>query len=126
MTNNEQAIEKEIQDKGLNAPRLSPELIDAKINSVHYIHPVEATKDAVSTLDPDQRSLYCLTLCVLVLRNGFTVVGKSACASPENFDKELGEKIAFADARQQIWALEGYALKEWLALRAGQVGASVE
>ncbi len=123
MPADEQAIEAEINAKGLNAPRLNPQHIDAQIAHTQYIHPVEATSDRVSTLDPRQQSLYCLTLCVLVLANGFTVVGKSACASPENFDREIGEKIAFADARQQIWALEGYALKSRLAEKGSQVPA---
>jgi hypothetical protein len=57
----------------------------------------------------------CLTVCILVLKNGFTIVGKSACASPENFDSDLGHKIAKEDARRQIWALEGYALRNQIA-----------
>jgi hypothetical protein len=43
------------------------------------------------------------------------VTGESACASPENYSKELGEKIARDNARQKIWALEGYALRNKLA-----------
>lgn len=53
-----------------------------------------------------------LTICTLVLRNGFTVTGESACASPENFDAEIGRKIARTNAVQKIWALEGYLLKQ--------------
>ncbi len=94
----EQQIEQELQDKGLNAPRLTPQLIDDTIKGEHY-HTFEGTT---------------LTVCVLVLRNGFTVVGKSAAASIENFDKEIGRKIARDNAREQIWQLEGYLLKEAL------------
>lgn len=107
---NETAIEQEIQDKGLNAPRLTPELIDATIAGEYFAHASEAFQGA-----PVLDGLKCLTICVLVLRNGFTVVGKSACASPENFDADLGRKIAREDARRQIWALEGYALRSRLA-----------
>lgn len=57
----------------------------------------------------------CLTVCCLVLRNGFTVTGESACASPENFDAEIGRKIAYDNARSKIWQLEGYLLKERLS-----------
>jgi hypothetical protein len=57
-----------------------------------------------------------LTICVLTLENGFTVVGKSACAHPDNFNQELGEKIAYDDAFKQIWPLEGYLLREALHL----------
>ena len=56
-----------------------------------------------------------LTFCVLVLRNGFTVTGESACASPENFDAEIGRKIARQNAVSKMWALMGYELKSRLA-----------
>lgn len=114
---NEAAIEKEIQAKGLNAPRLTPELIDAQIVYEQYFRASESTFDCPIPADNQLAitALSCLTICVLVLQNGFTVVGKSACASPENFDAELGRKIAREDARRQIWALEGYALKSKLA-----------
>jgi hypothetical protein len=58
--------------------------------------------------------LTLLTFCVLVLRNGFTVTGESACASPENFDAQIGRDIARKNAREKIWPLAGYALKEQL------------
>lgn len=106
---NEQEIESEIQAKNLNAPRLTPGLIDAQISAEY------TGRASVLFEGPYHESLDCLTLCILVLKNGFTVVGKSACASPENYDAELGKKIAFEDARQQIWALEGYSLKSKLA-----------
>jgi len=96
---NEQQIENEIQDKGLNAPRLTPELIDKTIaGEAYYIFPGTT-----------------VTVCCLTLRNGFTVIGESACASPENFDEALGRKIARENARDKIWALEGYLLREKLA-----------
>ena len=91
-------IEKEIQEKGLTAPRLTPELIDQTILAVQY-HVFAGT---------------FLTVCCLTLQNGFTVTGESACASPENFNAEIGEKIAFENARNKIWALEGYLLKQKL------------
>lgn len=91
-------IEKEIQAKGLNAPRLTPDLIDAAIVGEDY-HVFPGTM---------------LTVCCLTLRNGFTVTGESACASPENFNAEIGRKIARGNARDKIWALEGYLLKEKL------------
>lgn len=97
--NDEQAVEQEIQAKGLNAPRLSPELIDAAIVGEDY-HVFPGTT---------------LTVCCLKLRNGFTVVGESAAASPENFNEELGRKIARKIAREKIWALEGYLLREQLS-----------
>ena len=52
------------------------------------------------------------TLCVLHLRNGFTIVGKSACVDPANFNVALGEKYSYEDAINQLWPLEGYLLAE--------------
>ena len=99
MTNNEQEIEQEIQEKELNAPRLTPENIDQTISSEQF-HVFEGSQT---------------TVCCLTLKNGFTVIGESACASPENFDEEIGKKIARENARNKIWPLEGYLLKERLA-----------
>ena len=99
----EQEIEKEIQAKGLTAPRLTPELIDAKIKGKAF-HVFGDT---------------CLTVCCLTLENGFTVTGESACASPENFDAELGRKIARRNAEAKIWPLMGYVLREKLCRSAG-------
>ena len=95
---NEQEIEKEIQEKGSTAPRLTPDLIDSVIAGKDF-HVFGTT---------------CLTVCCLTLKNGFTVTGESACASPENFNTEIGEKIAFEQARNKIWMLEGYLLKQKL------------
>lgn len=95
----EQAIEKEIQDKGLNAPRLTPENIDNTILTEQY-HVFEGTT---------------LTVCALTLKNGFIVVGESAAASPENFDEEIGKKISRENARNKIWQLEGYLLRDKLS-----------
>lgn len=95
----ETEIESEIQAKGLNAPRLSPALIDAAIASEQY-HVFDGT---------------ALTVCALTLRNGYIVTGESAAASPENFDKEIGRKISRENARNKIWGLEGYLLRERLS-----------
>lgn len=106
----EQSVEAEIQAKGLNAPRLTPQLIDHQIVTERYVRASDIEPGLLGDKEHWQ-SLSCLTICVLVLRNGFTIVGKSACASPENFDEALGQKIAREDARRQIWALEGYLLR---------------
>lgn len=95
---NEKAIESEIQEKGLNAPRLTPALIDAAIVGEDF-HIFPGTT---------------VTVCCLTLRNGFTVIGESACASAANFDAELGRKIARDNARNKIWQLEGYLLRQRL------------
>ena len=95
---NEQDIEQEIQGKRLNAPRLTPQHIDDAISGEQY-HVFDGTT---------------LTVCALTLRNGFVVTGESAAASPENFDREIGRKIARENARNKIWMLEGYLLKNKL------------
>ena len=92
------AIEMEIKRKGLIAARITPQRISDVIVSEQY-HVFDGTM---------------LTVCVLKLRNGYTVTGESACASPENFDAEIGRKISRENARQKIWALEGYLLRETL------------
>jgi len=99
MSKDEAQIESEIQAKGLNAPRLTPDLIDAAIVSEQY-HVFAGTT---------------MTVCALSLRNGYIVTGESAAASPENFDQAIGRKIARDNARNKIWALEGYLLREKLA-----------
>ncbi len=116
MSNTEQQIEQEIQARGLNAPRLTPDHIDSKIKAVEYILPREVCKrdNGVEVFDAPL-SLQTLTFCILTLENGFTVTGESACASPENFDAEIGKEIAYNNAREKIWVLEGYLLKEKLS-----------
>lgn len=59
-------------------------------------------------------SLKLLTIVVLVMKNGFTVTGESACASPENFNAELGAKVAREHAIAKIWPLLGYQLRDEL------------
>lgn len=98
MSNSEDKIEQQIQEKGLNAPRLTPEHINKVIVSEDY-HVFPGTT---------------LTVCRLGLRNGFSVTGESAAASLENFDEEIGRNIAKENARHKVWMLEGYLLKERL------------
>lgn len=96
---NEQATEAAIVAAGKTAPRLTPSDIDAAIAAEQY-HVFEGTT---------------LTVCMLTLTNGFNVTGESAAASPSNFDPEIGRKIAKDNARNKIWALEGYLLKQKLS-----------
>ena len=63
-------------------------------------------------------ALSLMTFCVLVLQNGFTVTGESACASPENFDAETGKSAARNNAVKKIWSLLGYSLREKLHLES--------
>lgn len=113
----DQHIEKEIQAKGLTAPRVTPDHIEDIIVAEHFFSAAEGLGgacDGHKLLNPINGNLHLLTFCVLVLRNGFTVTGESACASPENFDEEIGRKIARQNAVNKIWQLEGYLLKQRL------------
>jgi len=91
-------IEAKIKEKGLDAPRITLDLIKSKVQNAAF-HVFEDTQ---------------LTVCCLTLENGFTVTGESACASPENFDRDIGEEIAFNKAVNKVWDLEGYLLKQRL------------
>ena len=122
----DQAVEQLIQAKGKTAPRVTPSDIEANIVGEHYFRAIDGYEGAVeaetyfgrTTPQPhnaDLQPLELLTFCVLVLKNGYTVHGHSACASIENFDAEIGRRIARENAVQQIWPLMGYALKEQLS-----------
>ena len=88
-------IESYIVAKKLDAPRVTQDSIKELIESAQYLRPEGTT----------------LTICVLTLKNKFTVTGESACVSASNFDKDLGEKIAYENAKDKIWQLEGYRLQ---------------
>jgi hypothetical protein len=112
------AIEQEIVAKGKTAPRVTPADIEANIAHETYFTAADGKRGAHGAEFSDpvaQQAVSLLTFCVLVLKNGFTVTGESACASPENFDAEIGRKIARQNAVSRIWPLMGYALKEKLA-----------
>jgi len=117
------AIEQEIQTKGKTAPRVTPADLQANIASEHYFTAQQGVLAEVRDggtggiyagdheVPISIQALGLLTFCVLVLRNGFTVTGESACASPENYDEAIGRKIARENAVQKVWPLMGYALK---------------
>ena len=115
---NDKTTEQLIQDKGLTAPRVTPDDLQANISSEHYFTAREGCEgECGGNGGPYPVELGLLTFCVLVLRNGFTVTGESACASPENFDAETGRKRARENAEQKILPLMGYHLKQQLSER---------
>ena len=128
---NDKSIEQEIQAKGLTAPRVTPADLQANIASAHYFIASDAIQHQSAVHEHDQEgwhlgSTQLLTICVIQLRNGFTVTGESACASPENFDAEMGRKIARQNAEQKIWPLMGYELKERLHQRTLTAQAPID
>lgn len=107
---NRDQIAEEMEGRGLTAPHVTQEHVDNQIVGEDY-HQFPGTT---------------VTVCLLTLKNGFTVTGESACADPANFDPELGRKIARTRARDRIFALEGYLLRDEIArgeVTAGETGA---
>ena len=123
MSTTDETIEQEIQAKGLTAPRVTPADIEANIASEHYFTASDGVVGAAAALTGQALGgityeippLHLLTFCVLVLRNGFTATGTSACASPENFDAEIGRKVARQKALEDVWMVMGYELRTKLA-----------
>ncbi len=109
------STEQAIQAKGLTAPRVTPAYIEANIAAEWYINGGDARHDDFQPPVPAGHPLTRLTFCVLVLTNGFTVTGESACASPENYDAEIGRKIARQKAVEKVWPLLGFRLRDELA-----------
>lgn len=125
MTNQAQSLEAAIVASGAAvAPRITPADIEANIASEHYFTAKEGVlgmlasdgvlPTAYEKANAAPTSLSLLTFCVLVLRNGYTVTGESACASPENFRPEIGQRIARENAIAKVWPLMGYELKSEL------------
>jgi len=115
-------VEQEILARGLNAPRVTLRDIENAIVSEHYFTAGEAARDGPDAVNEGTRvsldfpsSLDRLTICVLVLQNGYTVTGESACVSAENFDPEFGRKVARQHAVSKIWPLLGFKLASDLA-----------
>lgn len=124
-------IEQEIQAKGLTRPRVTLEQIEQAIVSEHYFTAAQGEQQAQEDEGNGNASLaaasplYRLTFCVLVLANGYTVTGESACVSTENFDCEIGQKIARQNAVDKCWPLFGFHLASTLYWqRSADVGSA--
>lgn len=110
----EEQNEQKNQAKGLSSPRTTPDHIDSKIKHVYYHSPLEAIDHKQAMDEGAYQNLRCLTFCTIVLENGFTVTGENICSDYENFDPFIGKEIAYKNAREKNWQLEGYLLKEKL------------
>lgn len=93
------------------APRVSLPGMEAKITARFDFTADQAVGDA----QPIPDVLKLLSVCIVVMENGFVLVGKSAPASAANFNADLGKKLAYEDCVRQLWPLEGYALRDRLA-----------
>ena len=117
------SIEQEILDKGLTAPRVTPADVQNEIVCHWFFTAADGCAGAAASGTPYSEQpplgakspLRLMTFCVLELRNGFTVTGEAACASPENFNAELGQKIARQKAEEKIWPLLGFRLRDKLS-----------
>jgi hypothetical protein len=107
----DQSTEALLQAKGKTAPRITPAEIESVIIAQHFFTAAEGSQ-ASTPQQSVHETLGLLTFCVLVLANGYTVTGESACVSSENFDAEIGRKVARENAVRKIWTLLGYALKQ--------------
>ncbi len=120
---NDQAIEEEIQAKGLNAPRVTPADIEANIASEFYFTADDAVTHAPNAIYTHHDGyntavdlpLRLLTFCVLVLRNGHTVTGESHCQDPAKFNAQTGREEARKDAVNKLWPMVVYAERERLS-----------
>lgn len=102
-------------DKEAQAVAVAPRVSLADIEGAIVAEYGFTGDQAVGPDIPHHMSLALLSICILVMRNGFSVIGKSAPASAENFNADLGRKFAREDAIRQLWPLMGYALRDKLA-----------
>ena len=103
----------------MTAPAITQADIDAAIATEHYFTARQALIGSeTDSLDDmpytSARALARLTICVIVLKNGFVVTGESACVHQDNFDADLGRKYARDSAVEKMWPLLGYGLREQL------------
>ncbi len=77
--------------------KITVEFLNSEIANVEYLRPVGT-----------------LTICVITTKDGFTFTGESACVDPANFNKEIGEKIAYDNAFEKMWLPYGFWLHKTL------------
>lgn len=113
--------EQELKDSAARTGgrRVTLEALEANIKSEHYFTALEGVIGETfmrgARAGEQPAPLAIMTFCILVLQNGFTVTGQSACADPANYNKDIGQRLARTDATGKMWPLMGYALKEELA-----------
>lgn len=105
-------------DKG-GGFRVTLDYMKSEIQQIYYISGTSIARHADFT---DYKSkalnegdLQVMTLCMIMMRNGFMVFGKSSPISPQNFDQALGRKFAYEDAVRQLWPLFAFGHKQAVA-----------
>lgn len=88
--------------------------IEAKIRGVYYLNAGQALSMMYKIGETDKANLSLVTICIIILENGFKVEGVSACVDPANFDAIIGKEEAYKNAFDKIWEIEGYLLKQQL------------
>ena len=106
-------VDQEIEARVWPAPRVTAMQVENAIANEDYFTAAQGVIGARGTVQFSS-PLLLLTFCVLTLRNGFMVTGESACASPENFDAEIGKRLARQNAVIKVWPLLGFSLRERL------------
>jgi hypothetical protein len=99
---------------------VTKESIEAKIKNVYYINAGNAVgfNSAHRVPDDDMANLKLVTICIIILENGFKVEGVSACVDPANYNEDIGRECAYENAFNKIWELEGYMLRQSLHEKA--------
>lgn len=91
---------------GATGPRVTVDLMRSEIAETRFMNGADAFG-----MPKGHHPLALLTLCVLLLKNGYMVTGQSAVVSPENFDEEKGKKAAYDDAFRHLWPLFGFVMR---------------
>lgn len=92
-------------------PRVTKDELEANVSA----HAVFNAYEAITALGmPAMESTKLLTLAVVTTENGFSLVGESACAWPDNYDQDIGQRLALENAKNKLWGLMGYHLKQQL------------
>lgn len=98
--------------------KVTKEQIQEKIVAVHYVRLGTAVMGQNLITEELVDRLNCTTQCILVLKNGYTIIGKSSCVDPAEYDKGMGEQYAYENAFNKIWELEGYVLANLILEKA--------
>ena len=97
---------------------VTKESIREKIKSVYYLNAGAALAMMDKIDEADKANLSLVTICIIILENGFKVEGVSACVDPANYNEDIGRECAYENAFNKIWELEGYMLRQSLHEKA--------